>query len=54
MDEAEGKFLGVKVLDVVADTFGKTMVDYLAEAEVKLLGPKPITLNTETVGESSY
>ena len=28
------------------------MVDNLAEAEVKLLAPKPVTLNTKTVGEA--
>ena len=54
MDEAKGEFLGVKVLDVVAETFRKTMVDNLAEAEVKLLSPKPVTLNTETVGKAVH
>ena len=28
------------------------MVDNLAEAEVKLLAPKAVTLNTKTVGEA--
>lgn len=52
MDEAEGEFLGVKTLDMAAETLRNTIVDNLAEAEVEFLGPKPVTVNAETVGEA--
>lgn len=45
LDEVKVEFLGVKMRDVAVHTLCNTMVDNFAEAEVELLGPKPVSVN---------